>query len=258
MNTLMTYNTKFALAATELLKRRVKGTKARRLNINLRPQNIDDALNIQSQMVEQYDGTVGGWKCLLPFDDKIIVAPIFSNTIQNGPECKLFKDQGAALIEPEIAFILNKNLPAKDTDYSEDEINSAIGNCHMALELIQSRFADDSGAEFPEIVADLIVNQGLFIGPEIDRDQAFSASHINLTISQGDNIQTFEGAHPNPLPHLPIYWLVNFMSKRGVTFKKGDAIITGSYAGVVALKFNIETTISYENIGEYKVTFLED
>ena len=253
----MTDLNKISLAAKELLSRRVAKTKAPRLNPDIRPTTIDEALQVQTQITQLSQDSVGGWKCLLPFDGKVIVAPIFTNTIQSGDICMLFKDKNVARIEPEIAFILSEDLPAKNTDYSEDEINSAIGSCHMALELIQSRFADDSGAEFPEVLADMLVNQGLFLGPEIDRNKAFSASHINLTISQGDKVQQFNGVHPNPLPNLPIYWLINYMSKRGTSFKKGEAIITGSYAGVVELAFEQPAHICYENLGEYSVTFQE-
>lgn len=251
----MTDNNKFSLAAAELLSRRVAGTKAPRLDAAIRPETLEEALLVQEQMIAQRNDSIGGWKCLLPFDDKVIVGPIFSDTVQSGAVCNLFMDKNKARVEPEIVFVLNKDLPAKDTDYTEDEINDAIGSCHMALELMQSRFADDSGAEFPEALADMLLNQGLFVGPEIDREKAFAASNINLTFTQGDNVRTFEGVHPNPLPHLPVYWLINYMTKRGTSFVKGQALTTGSYKGIVEVDFDIETTISYENIGEYKVTF---
>jgi len=254
LNNLMTDN-KFSLAATELLSRRVAGTKAPRLPADIRPETIEEALLVQEQMAAQRNDSIGGWKCLLPFDDKVIVGPIFSDTVQTGAVCHLLVDKNKARVEPEIVFVLNKDLPAKDTDYTEDEINAAIGSCHMALELMQSRFTDDTDAEFPEKLADVLLNQGLFIGPEIDREKAFTASNINLTFTQGDIIRNMEGTHPNPLPHLPVYWLINYMSKRGTSFIKGQALTTGSYKGIVDVDFDIETTIAYEGIGEYKVTF---
>lgn len=251
----MTNKNKFSLAATELLNRRVEGTKAPRLDADIRPLTNDEALLVQAEMTAQRSDSVGGWKCLLPFDDKVIVGPIFSDTVQTGATCNLFMDQDKARVEPEIVFVLNKDLPAQDSDYTEAEIDAAIGSCHMALELMQSRFADDSEAEFPEKLADVLLNQGLYIGPEIDREKAFTASKINLTFTQGENVQSLAGVHPNPLPHLPVYWLINYMTKRGTSFSKGQALTTGSYKGIVNVDFDIETTISYEDIGEYKVTF---
>lgn len=254
---------KFNKAAQQLLARRVSGTKAQSLDDAIKPTTIEDALAVHQEMIKLRSDSVAGWKCLLPLaEDKIIVAPIFSETIQQGEQCLVMKDNDKVRLEPEIVFVLNKDLSARTEDYSEAEIDDAIGSCHMALELIQSRFSDDSTAVFPERLADGLVNQGLFIGPEIDKAVAFSASNFKLSIKQteenGDvSEQCFDGVHPNPLPQLPVYWVVNFMTKRGTTFKKGEAFTTGSYAGVVEVDFDKKTDINYAGIGRYSVTFKE-
>ena len=242
--------------ATELLSRRVTGTKAPRLSEQLRPLNIEDALQVQSSMVELHNAKIGGWKCLLPIaDDELIVAPIFSDCIQRGDNCQLLADNNVARIEPEIGFVLAKGLPANPEGYSEDQINEAIGSCHMALELMQARFADDCGAEFYERLADCLVNQGMYIGPEIEREKAFGADNINITVTQGEQTQAFAGKHPNASAHGPVYWLINYMTRRGVNFQAGEAIITGSFCGIVEVEFDKVTTVNYDGLGEYQVSF---
>ncbi|MCL9775637.1 hydratase [Vibrio methylphosphonaticus] len=250
--------TNYNQAAKELLNNRASGEKAPRMTEALRPKTLEDALQIQSSMIDLHTDKVGGWKCLQPLaEDKYIVAPIFAASVQNGERCELFADNDKARLEPEIAFVLSKSLPANPEGYSEEQINDAIGSCHMALELIQSRFANDSGAEFYEVLADGLVNQGLFIGPEIDRDKAFLAENVGVSITQGEQEQTFAGVHPNSLPTSPIYWLINFMTRRGTDFLAGEALITGSYCGVVEVDFEKPTLIKYEGLGEYQVTFKE-
>ena len=252
----MKTNLNFSQAATQLLNLRVAGSKAQRLNEEVRPNSIDDALVVQAEMVTQCGDLIGGWKCLLPpAENQVVVAPIFARTINRGSICKLFADNNIARIEPEIAFILGKDLPAKQEDYSQAEIDDALSGCHMALELMQDRFQENSGVEFYEKLADCLVNQGLFIGPEIDRTLAYAASKITINISQADNKQTFAGKHPNQMPQNPLYWLINFMSKRGTDFKAGQAIITGSYAGVVEVTFDCNTEIEYQGLGKYQVEF---
>lgn len=254
---------KFTETAQQLLARRVPGTKAYGLADAFKPTTIEDALVVQQEMIKLRSDSVAGWKCLIPLaENKIIIAPIFSDTVRKGEQCEIMKDNGKVRVEPEIAFVLNKDLPARDTDYSEAEINDAIGSCHMALELIQKRFSDDAEVEFPELLADGLVNQGVFIGPEIDKALAFTASNFKLSFKQTDengevSEQVFDGVHPDPLPQLPIYWALNFMTKRGTTFKKGEAFITGSYAGVVEVDFDKKTDIEYTGIGSYTVVFKE-
>ncbi len=125
----------------------------------------------------------------------------------------------------------------------------------MALELMQGRYADGIDVPFNEKLADGLLNQGLFIGPEISKSDAYNASKINITVKQGEQKQQFAGTHPNTLPQIPLYWLINFMSKRGSSFKAGEAIITGSYAGIVEVAFAQPTEIEYENLGKYTVEF---
>lgn len=239
-------------AAQELLGRRKAGTKAPRLEESIRPNSIDDALNIQAEMAKIE--TVSGWKCLLPpAEEKIIAAPIFN--VQEGSVAELFEDKGVARVEPEIGFVLAKDLPAKEGDYSEAEIIDAIGSAHMALELMQSRYADDAGQSFHESLADCMINQGLFIGPEIDKAAAIATSAIKISVTQGDEVRELDGKHPNERAIDGLIWLVNYMGKRGVGLSAGAAIITGSFKGIVNMEFDVETKIAYEGLGEYQVTF---
>jgi 2-keto-4-pentenoate hydratase len=252
----MTNSNKFSQAATQLLNLRVAGTKAQRLETDIRPITTDDALSVQAEMVVQHPDSIGGWKGLVPLAaDKIIAAPIFSKTIQRGPVCELLPDNGMARVEPEIAFILSKDLPAQQEDYTEAQIDDAIEGCYMALELMQDRFDKDCGVEFNERLADCLLNQGMYIGPKIDRELAYAAGTMDIKFSQPENVQTFEGKHPNPLPQNPVYWLINYMGKRGVSFKAGQPIITGSYAGIVNVEFDKQTEIEYAGIGKYTVEF---
>ncbi|MGF1840681.1 2-keto-4-pentenoate hydratase [Vibrio atlanticus] len=246
----------FEQAANELLSRRIAGTKAPRLSERYRPTSLDDALAIQAAMVDLNRSKVGGWKCLLPLsEEKLIVAPIFEDSVQFGSECEAFSDNGVVRIEPEIAFVLAKPLPANSNGYTEEQVNEAIGSCRMALELIQSRFADDSGVEFYEVLADGLANQGLFLGPELSKESAFAAANFEIAITQDEKVQAFTGKHPNSLPQTPIYWLINTMTQRGVSFEAGEAIITGSYCGVVEVEFDQLTTVRYDELGEYEVIF---
>lgn len=252
----MTELNRIQLAAKEVLARRVAGNKSPRLDETIRPNSIDDALEIQSAMIEQRADAVAGWKCLLPpGDDKVVVAPIFADTIQRGDHCSLMADNDCARIEPEIVFVLAKDLPAQSARYTEAQIDEAVGSVHMGLELIQSRFADDSQPSFYEKLADCLSNQGQYIGPEIDKALAYAAAAFTVRVTQPDLMQEFSGKHPNHLPQNPLYWLFNYMCSRGVSFKAGQLFTTGSYCGVVDVAFDQSTTIRYEGIGAYEVEF---
>lgn len=243
----------FKQAAIKLLKRRKAGVTAPVLPASLRPQNIEEALAIQAYMAEMKP--VKGWKCLLPPDsEKVIIAPIF-DVQANTPIASLFECNGKALVEPEIAFVLHKDLPTKQSDYSEQDIVDAIGSAHMALEFIQKRFSSDANEDFCDTLADGLFNQGVYIGPKINTSKALHASTLNISVKQASQTHDLEGVHPNPRAVDGLIWLVNFMNKRGRGLKANDAIITGSFKGIVELAFDEVTTIQYENLGEYQVKF---
>lgn len=245
------------LAATELLNRRDNDVQAGCLADMMRPNDLEQAFAIQQAMVTLSGQAVGGWKCLLPISpEQLIAAPILANTVQQQTAtCVLKADKGLARIEPEITFILGHDLPAKADGYSDDEIEAAIASCHMALELMKSRFSESANESFYEKLSDCLLNQGLYIGPELDRAKAYQASEINITVSQHGKTRTFAGVHPNASSYKAVYWLINYMSKRGVDFTQGQAIITGSYAGIVDVDFDAPVDIEYEGLGSYQITF---
>jgi len=248
-------------AAQELLARRKGNIKGDLLADAIRPTSLDDALAIQFATVQESGKAIGGWKCLVPLNpEQMVVAPVLEGTVQQGAECLVQATQpGKTLIEPEIAFVLGQDLPARDNDYSEAEVDDAIASCHMALELMQRRYLPDDSRVFFDNLADCLFNQGIFVGPEITKQQAYQASTIDITFEttdeSGETTTTeYEGKHPNLSAHKAVYWLVNFMRERGVSFKKGQAIITGSYAGAIEVPINT-MGITYKDLGEYKVTF---
>lgn len=240
-------------AAADLIDRRLNNKVAPRLAPNLRPGTTDEAFAIQQAMMEGMGDEVGGWKCLLPTEDKVFAAPIFARTIFDQSPCPIKLDNGVCRIEPEIAFKFKQDLPSRNTDYSEQEIIAALSSAYLALELIQNRYQDAEPAGFAETLADCLINQGIYVGPEIDMARAFAASEIDFTLTQQET-RTFTGRHPNNSPQLPLFWLVNFLSKRGIDIKAGQVVITGSFAGAHEVKPNIEFTLDYAGLDKINVT----
>jgi len=257
----MTFSVANAQAAADILvARRIGGESGPRLPENCRPQNIDDALAIQAAVTEQWcaqmDDSIGGWKCLQPSADKIIVAPIYTRTINSVPPVALWPKGELARIEPELAFFFGADLPARAQPYSASEVDAAIARTHMALELIGGRYDDPANATFPEMLADGLVNQGLFIGPQVDSARAQTASEIAIQVTcDGAETRVHQGRHPNTHPRAPLYWLAEFLRSCGLGIEAGQAVITGSYAGVLEVPLNTAVTIEYPDLGLLEVSF---
>lgn len=256
----MTTDFPAAAAARILVERRINGSQADRLPESCRPHNLEQALAIQAAVTEQWceqmDDSVGGWKCLLPPEGKLVVGPIYTRTIDSVPPVSLWPKGDRARIEPELAFFFGQDLPARAEPYTPAEVDAAIVRTHMALELINSRYADPASCEFPEMLADGLVNQGLFIGPQVDSDSARGASSftVTMTCANGEVIER-QGQHPNTHPRAPLYWLAEFLRSRGEGIVVGQAVITGSYAGVIEVPLNTDIQIDYAGLGSMQVSF---
>ena len=107
-------------------------------------------------------------------------------------------------------------------------------------------------------LADGLLNQGLFIGPQVDAGQARAASDLTLRITRATGeVTLLEGHHPSTDPRAPLYWLAEFLRSKGQGLQAGQAIITGSYAGSVDLPIGEDIAIQYGSLGTLTVHFVQ-
>jgi 2-keto-4-pentenoate hydratase len=248
------------LAASILTERRINGSQGDRLPEDARPKNLDDALKIQAAVTELWcekmDDSIGGWKCLQPPQDRIVVAPIYTTTINSVSPVSLWPKGNLARIEPEIGFVFGKDLPARAEAYTPAEVDAALARTHMALELMNCRYADSNDCEFPEMLADCLLNQGMFVGPQIDSDLAKTKGEMLIKVTINGETKEYQGKHPNLAPRAGLYWLVEFLRQQGQGIVAGQVVITGSFAGIIEVPLNQDVKIEYENLGEMTVRFL--
>lgn len=246
-------------AAAKLRVRRIAGEQGGLIAENCRPTDNQQAFAIQCevsrQWCEQLHDSIGGWKCLQPIDGKWVLAPIFTSTINTVAPISLWPTGSIARIEPELAFCFAQDLAAREAPYLPSEIDAAISRTHMALELIYNRHADPAQCTHFDNLADGLVNQGLFVGPQVDNEHAIQASQFEITVSYNEHTQTYQGKHPNGLPRTPLYWLVEFLRQQGMGIQAGQVVITGSYAGVIDVPFAIEIDLTYSGLGSMQLCF---
>lgn len=244
---------KIKQAVDFLVAARQAGQPGSRMPEAIRPATSDEAFDIQEAVTKQLGLAIGGWKCLLPPPDKVVSAPIYAENIKTD---QYAVNTVSAAAEPEIAFVVGKDLPPKDIPYTEDDIKDAIKEVRLVLEMLGSRYQHPSECTQNELLADRLQNQGMVIGPVIAQpfDQTLSQFQITLRNEQGE-IASFQGKHPNQHPFPPFAWLVNFLNTRGMGLKAGQIVTTGSYAGVIHAPVNVPLTFQFGDLGELKVTF---
>ncbi|MGZ2747609.1 2-keto-4-pentenoate hydratase [Burkholderia stagnalis] len=240
-------------AAQHLLAARHAGVAGPLLPEAYRPDDIETALAIQRRVVELSGDAVGGWKCSVPPPERLIVAPIFASTIH--PAGGLFRvvaDTLTVRIEPEIAFVLDRDLPPRERPYDEDEVRAAIREVRLVLEVLGCRYADPSKASVPELLADAQFNQGLCVGPVVPDGLKVPLDAIALEFGGGLN-RAIDGRHSDGHPLKPLLWLVNFLAARGEAVRAGQIVTTGSYAGAIEVPLGQALTVRFGDLGSLTV-----
>lgn len=244
-------------AAALLIHLRKTGETITALPPHCRPQDLETAFAIQQCVVQQMPMTTGGWKCGMPGEGKWVAAPISSDSIvRHTHRCPVRSRDGTVSVEPEIAFMLARDLPPRSTPYTPAEVDAAIAGTHLALELIGSRYSHPQQMRFPDHLADSLLNQGLLLGPAIAADSTALPGPFTIEIHiEGQSPLILLGQHPDHNPRLPLYWLAEFLRQKNIGLSAGQIIITGSYAGSPAVPLNLPVEIRFGALGTVSALF---
>lgn len=246
-------------AARYLVAARESGIAGPRLPAACRPQTLGQAFAVQQRTAQllretRQDG-IAAWKSALPSPEKTVVAPIYASGVADAGAGPVPASAELVRIEPEIAFEIVRDLPARDASYSEAEVDAAIGGARLALEVLGCRYASPEHASLPELLADHMFNQGLVLGPRIaSPDAAPSSMSITLSVD-GAEVEQHAGIHPNDHPKAGLYWLANFLREQGLGLAAGQHVITGSYAGFLDVPANKDLELAYGDLGVLRLRF---
>ncbi len=243
-------------AARLLFTARTSGARLPGLPADCRPADVPAALAIQRRVAELVGQPVGGWKCSVPTGPRpVAAAPIFAPSLRTASPCRVEGAGALVKVEPEIAFVLARDLPARATPYGDDEIRDAVREARLVLELIGTRYEDPAAVTFPEQLADSISNLGLYVGPVLDDPWRRALEAFPIAIAaDGRAFATRDGKHPDGHPLRPLYWLANYLAARGDPLRAGQVVTTGSYCGIVEVPAGQVLAFAFGDLGTLAVT----
>jgi 2-keto-4-pentenoate hydratase len=249
-------NPKHESAAQFLLAARKRGTPGPRIPAEFRPTDNADGLAIQARVTALLEKPIGGYKCSFPSAPRpVLVAPIFVPTIVHASPCPVLATGATVRIEPEIAFVMARDLPPRGSPYTQSEIRDAIGETRVVLEILGSRYSEADSATFPEMLADGLANQGLFVGPVLQDPWEKELESVRIVINSPSGVLvSHEGKHADGHPVRPLYWLANYLAKDGTPLRAGMIVITGSYCGALDVPIDTPLTFKYGDLGSLSVT----
>ena len=248
---------KIEAAAQFLFAARNRRTPGERIPQDVRPADVAEALAVAQRVTDLVGQPVGGYKCSVPSDARpVAFAAIFAPTIVTASPCRIMPVNGKAKVEPEIAFVIGRDLPARKNPYSDDEIRAAVKEARLVIEILGPRYADPTGIAYPELLADSIANQALFVGPAISKPFERDLTRFQFAIQDAmGSLMDREGTHPDGNPEWPLRWLANHLAGTSTPLRAGQIVTTGSYAGAVDVPLDLALTFVYGDLGTLTVTF---
>jgi 2-keto-4-pentenoate hydratase len=164
------------------------------------------------------------------------------------------------LLELEIAFRFERALPPRAEPYAREEVLGALGGIAVALEIVDSRFAQWPNLAPLAQLADAQNNGALVVGgiepydviaPGFD----FLAPRLDLTL---DGVSIVPAGVGNPAgdPRELLVWFANHCSQRGLAVEPFWTITTGTYTGAYRVEVPGVVRGSIDRVGEIELTLV--
>ena len=240
-----------AAAAAFLLAARADGPGGP-LPPALRPATAQDAIAIQRLTFEAL-GPIGGWKVGAAGPEAPpSAAPMPASGIYRAPA----RLPGAAFttrdIESEIAFVLGRDLPPRETPYTRAEAVHAIASCHPGIEILQSRFAAPPDAL--SLLADLLRHGAYVLGAEINDWHGIDFATVEARQTIAGKVTSHIGNPAGDMIRL-LLWLANEGAVWAGGLLAGQIITTGSWTGATPAPPQSQVRTEFVGLGALELRF---
>ena len=240
------------------------GTKLAGLDAAQRPHDRNEAYAIQAAIEQYSSAPLFGWKIAAtseagqkhinvagPMAGRILaetVVPDGGTASMTGNEMRV--------AEPEFAFRMRIDLPARSTPYTMQQVLDAVDTLHPAIEIPDSRFADFVSAGEAQLIADNACAHLFVLGPAATADWRSMdlVEERPVTTMRG---QQFVGHGKNVLgdPRIALTWLANELRQLGVTLKAGRIVTTGTCHPPLPIQAGDYCAVEFGALGKVSVGF---
>lgn len=240
------------------------GTKLEGLDTSCRPRDRVEAYAIQAAIEKYSTESLFGWKIAAtseagqkhinvkgPMAGRILAETV----IADGGTASMAGNE-MRVAEPEFAFRMRVDLPARPTPYTLQQVLDAVDTLHPAIEIPDSRFADFVSAGAEQIIADNACAHRFVLGPATSADwRTRDLIEERPVITMRG--QQFVGHGKNVLgdPRVALTWLANELRQLGVTLKAGRVVTTGTCHAPLPIQSGDFCAVDFGALGKASVAF---
>lgn len=197
------------------------------------PLALEDAMEVQSQLSRLEGADIPALKVAKSPVGEPVAAPLHPY-LENSSNAVLDWRRGLK-IEVEIAVKLSRDLPVlTDASYERADIETAISNVYLGVELVWSGISEGGNVSFPAFLADRLGNMGYVTGPALPLAVLKPGSSFPIKVRLNNQV-VFDAAAQHPTKDV-LTWLrdyTNDRSRPAGSLKADSIITTGSLCGAL-------------------------
>lgn len=240
------------------------GTKFTGIDADQRPRDRAEGYAIQAAIEKYSSEPLFGWKIAATSEagqkhinvDGPMAGRILAETVIADGGTASMAGNEMRVAEPEFAFRMRKDLPARSTPYTLQQVLDAVDTLHPAIEIPDSRFADFVSAGAAQIIADNACAHLFVLGPPTTADwRALDLVEEKPVIALRG--QQFTGHGKNVLgdPRVALTWLANELRQLGMTLKAGRVVTTGTCHPPLPIQSGDFCAADFGSLGKVSVGF---
>jgi 2-keto-4-pentenoate hydratase len=243
-------------AADMLLDARRTNTPIVDLPKDLVPATLEEAYFVQDRMSWAYEA-IGGWKVGAASAD---ATPAYAPMPRAWMSCSGCKMRGLTHryrgTEAEIAFLMGKDLPPRETPYTREEVVAAIASCHPAIEVVETGLLDPMNAAKLTVTADMALHGGFVYGEAVPDWQSldFAKESVTLAVDGTVRVERTGSNTAGDLLRLMV-WLANEGAARTEGLTAGQWVTTGSWTGNTLANAGSAVEVNFATAGRVGMRF---
>ena len=226
------------------------------------PTSMADAFAIQSAVRSSIGWKHAGWKigCTSERAQKALhtdgpfPGPLYRERLfPSGTHVETLASNSRTT-EPEIAFTMARDLPARDKAWSVDEVLDAVATVHPSIEIVNPRLPKGFNDVVEWYVADGGLSHALVLGKGVKPLKRADYAKITNRVSL-NGVSKYSGIASNALggPELALTWLANNLITTGLFLRAGDVVTTGVITEVFDTSIGDHVEATYDLIGKVTV-----
>jgi 2-keto-4-pentenoate hydratase len=223
------------------------------------PASMAEAFAIQSAVRATLGWTHAGWKigCTSERAQKALhtdgpfPGPLYRERLFPAGAHVETLASNSRTTEPEVAFTMAGDLPARVKAWSVDEVLDAVATVHPSIEIVNPRLPKGFNDVVEWYVADGGLSHALVLGPGVKPLRRADYARITNRVSL-NGAGKYSGIASNALggPELALTWLANNLIAKRLFLREGDVVTTGVITEVFDTSIGDHVKASYDLIGE--------